>query len=225
MKVRARETSARLDCVRALTLTFSVRLRFLSDRLLSTFLHALHCDVETHINISGSELLRVFSELSRSDFSAYDYLLVFILTHGVDSNTVYAADGAHLAVADLFSMFKGVCCRTLAGKPKLFFVQACRGNNVDYSAKEGSGIPNLTPPQPAATNGSATTQQQQQQQPQHSQPQQPPPPPAAAAPPVPPVILKTPALNAALSFGCDTPNEADFLYASSCVPGYISWSD
>ena len=28
-----------------------------------------------------------------------------------------------------------------------------------------------------------------------------------------------------LPLGCDTPNEADFLYASSCVPGYISWTN
>lgn len=99
----------------------------LRDRLLSTLLHSLHCDVETHLNITGAEMQRVFKSLSSKDYSSYDYMIIFILTHGVDSNTIYAADGAHLPMNEIFFQFRGDECPSLAGKPKLFFVQACRG--------------------------------------------------------------------------------------------------
>jgi hypothetical protein len=89
----------------------------------------LHCDVEVHVNISSDEMKRVFHSLSRSDYSAYDYLVVFVLTHGVDSNTVYGSEGGHVGVNEIFTMFKGIHCASLAGKPKLFFVQACRGQS------------------------------------------------------------------------------------------------
>ena len=42
---------------------------------MNTFLHALHCDLEHHINVTGAEMMRVFRELAQMDFSAYDSLV------------------------------------------------------------------------------------------------------------------------------------------------------
>ena len=50
---------------------------------MNTFLHALHCDLEHHINVTGAEMMRVFRELAQMDFSAYDYL---VRRRGADGN-------------------------------------------------------------------------------------------------------------------------------------------
>ncbi|XP_074655984.1 caspase-7-like isoform X2 [Tubulanus polymorphus] len=62
---------------------------------------------------------------------------------GKDCNTV--------RVEELIEPFKGNACEALAGKPKLFFIQACRGDGTDggvvadsmtIDANEGLRIPN-----------------------------------------------------------------------------------
>ena len=46
-----------------------------------------------------------------------------ILSHG-DNGVVYGTDGI-LKVEDLCASFRADRCPTLAGKPKLFFIQVC----------------------------------------------------------------------------------------------------
>ncbi|XP_058240332.1 caspase-3a isoform X2 [Hemibagrus wyckioides] len=48
------------------------------------------------------------------------------------------ADGA-LELKALTSLFRGDRCRSLAGKPKLFFIQACRGTDLDPGIEVDSG--------------------------------------------------------------------------------------
>ena len=53
---------------------------------------------------------------------------------------IYGVNGRFLEIKDLTSCFKAVQCPSLAGKPKLFFLQACQGrakqqgihNQIDY---------------------------------------------------------------------------------------------
>lgn len=112
------------------------------------------------------------------------------------------------------------------------------GSCVDYSARDGSGIPNLAAQQQSQQQGNSLQPQQPQQQPQAQQPQgqqhvlsQQPPPPASnnsqsPPPPPPPItITKSPQCGSLPLGYADIPNECDFLYASSCVPGYISWTN
>ena len=40
---------------------------------------------------------------------------------------IYGVNGRFLEIKDLTSCFKAVRCPSLAGKPKLFFLQACQG--------------------------------------------------------------------------------------------------
>lgn len=64
-----------------------------------------------------------------TDFTEYDCLLISILTHGGENNVLYADDKAYKleTISDYFTAAK---CPTLAGKPKLFFIQACQGNEL-----------------------------------------------------------------------------------------------
>lgn len=52
------------------------------------------------------------------------------MTHGKEDGKIYSADG-ELLVNELWEYFIGNNCPSLIGKPKLFFVQACRGSMTD----------------------------------------------------------------------------------------------
>jgi caspase 7 len=52
------------------------------------------------------------------------------MSHGGNDGEIVTRDGT-LRVADLWEHFNGTRCPSLVGKPKLFFIQACRGLRVD----------------------------------------------------------------------------------------------
>lgn len=52
------------------------------------------------------------------------------MTHGTRNDKVYAKD-LQFCTQDLLTPFIGENCKNLIGKPKLFFIQACRGDRVD----------------------------------------------------------------------------------------------
>lgn len=76
------------------------------------------------------ELKEKAIELSRQDHSDTDCFACVVLTHGEANGQLYGRDGLYLA-SDLLDLFKGDRCLTLTGKPKLFFIQACRGSKLD----------------------------------------------------------------------------------------------
>jgi caspase 7 len=53
-----------------------------------------------------------------------------MMTHGKNDGKIYARDGEFI-VQELWEPFIGDACETLIGKPKLFFIQACRGVMTD----------------------------------------------------------------------------------------------
>lgn len=59
-----------------------------------------------------------------------DCLMVFILSHGESDNKVMAKDGPY-DIYELIEKFIPNNLGILHGKPKLFFIQACRGCNYD----------------------------------------------------------------------------------------------
>mgnify|MGYP000411578219 CR=1 FL=1 len=62
------------------------------------------------------------------DHNGFDCFVCCVLTHGV-LNHLYGANGMLVSVKDLTSTFQSNRCPTLAGKPKLFFLQACQGRD------------------------------------------------------------------------------------------------
>lgn len=53
-----------------------------------------------------------------------------VLSHG-DQGIISAKDGAYKPEDKLWGRFTDEKCSTLAGKPKLFFIQACQGDRLD----------------------------------------------------------------------------------------------
>nr|AWP39893.1 caspase 7 [Danio rerio] len=84
-------------------------------------------------------LLKAVSEEDHSDSSCFACIL---LSHG-EEGMIYGTDGA-MPIKTMTSLFKGDVCKSLVGKPKLFFIQACRGSEFDDGVQTDSGPPNDT---------------------------------------------------------------------------------
>jgi len=81
------------------------------------------------------------------DHSQHDCLIVAVLSHG-ELGLLYAHDTAYKADS-LWYHFTPDKCPTLAGKPKLFFIQACQGDKLDAGVTlkertETDGLPSAT---------------------------------------------------------------------------------
>ncbi|KAG8222201.1 hypothetical protein J437_LFUL001293 [Ladona fulva] len=74
------------------------------------------------------------------DHTNHDCLLVAIMTHGEENGFLYAKDNKYNA-EEVWDCFKAV--KSLAGKPKIFLFQACRGSKMEERTiiPCGSGVP------------------------------------------------------------------------------------
>ena len=86
-------------------------------------------------NLTATEIEALCSEVSERDFSRYNGFLCFILSHGKEE-VIFGVDGNEVSVQKIISSFRGK--PTLNGTPKLFFIQACRGNKSDFGVESDS---------------------------------------------------------------------------------------
>ncbi|XP_005936811.1 caspase-3a [Haplochromis burtoni] len=75
------------------------------------------------------QIMNVLTAASKEDHSNSASFVCILLSHG-DEDLFFGTDGS-VALKHLTSLFRGDRCKSLAGKPKLFFIQACRGTNLD----------------------------------------------------------------------------------------------
>ncbi|KAK6167949.1 hypothetical protein SNE40_021869 [Patella caerulea] len=128
------------------------------DRVIETFVK-LSFKVEPYDNLPAGEMARKITHFAlNEDHTNYDCFAVVILSHGTRDN-VCGSDGKLVAIRDLTGPLKPLTCPSLRGKPKLFFIQACQGqerqqgfaykrdavpeNNIDENTPtRGEVIPN-----------------------------------------------------------------------------------
>ncbi|VDL97252.1 unnamed protein product [Schistocephalus solidus] len=78
-------------------------------------------------NLSSGEMKAQLKHLgTATDHSTYDCFVTIIMAHG-GMGEIYGVDGSPFPLHEITSYFTADKCSTLAGKPKLFFIQACRG--------------------------------------------------------------------------------------------------
>ncbi|KAF4080072.1 hypothetical protein AMELA_G00166170 [Ameiurus melas] len=87
----------------------------------------MHFIVEERRNLSRSDMQNTAKEFAAKDHSRMDIFVCCILSHG-EKGAVFGIDGESVAIRDLTLPFAE--CSTLTGKPKLFFIQACQGNDL-----------------------------------------------------------------------------------------------
>ena len=94
--------------------------------------------VEVHRDRSGSQMKDIFDEVSaRRDHSKYDSFICCILSHGKEGK-IYGSDSDIVDIDDLVKKLNGERCKLLGSKPKMFFVQACRGKGRDTGTRVAS---------------------------------------------------------------------------------------
>ena len=97
-------------------------------RQLRDLFKALGFDIKTKENLKKSELLNELDIVASKDHSSYDCFVLWLMSHG-RSGEVFCSDGETLPIKTAHDKFSN--CETLRGKPKLFFIQACRGKKED----------------------------------------------------------------------------------------------
>ncbi|XP_037084187.1 caspase-1-like [Pollicipes pollicipes] len=96
---------------------------------LAGVLRDLDFEVTVYNDLRKSELFAVLDKLSTEDHNDADCIVVCFLSHG-DSGVLYTYDEI-LKSDQLWARFTADRCPSLAGKPKIFFVQACQGDQLD----------------------------------------------------------------------------------------------
>lgn len=89
----------------------------------------LHFDVSVYKDLSHNEIHSEMERIAKMDHRDNDCILIAILSHGA-MGEIYARDYPY-KLFTICNLFTAASCPTLAGKPKLFFVQACRGSHRD----------------------------------------------------------------------------------------------
>ncbi|XP_069803071.1 caspase-9 [Dendropsophus ebraccatus] len=100
-------------------------------------MRSYHLEVTVKNNLRAAEIHEELQHLASRDHSERDCCMVVILSHGCEirhtrfPGGVYGTDGAWIPVERIVNYFNGSNCPGLRGKPKLFFIQACIGEEQD----------------------------------------------------------------------------------------------
>ncbi|XP_076317972.1 caspase-3-like [Tachypleus tridentatus] len=88
------------------------------------------------------QIFDTLRKVALADHTNEDCFVCCILTHGgatPDGNEYLCGSEGSFNYNRLYDPFKDNVCPTLRGKPKLFFIQACRGTKVDNGVKLKKG--------------------------------------------------------------------------------------
>ncbi|XP_048509283.1 caspase-like isoform X2 [Athalia rosae] len=102
-------------------------------RNLTEALTDLGFEVRVYEDPKIKTITTVLKSVAAEDHTDADCLLVAAMSHG-ESGLLHSNDELY-AVDKLWNYFTGDQCPTLAGKPKLFFIQACRGSRLDQGVR------------------------------------------------------------------------------------------
>ena len=111
---------------------------------------ALDFKVEIHLDETANEIRKSIKEITKeTDYTDVGCVLVFIMSHGDNesgSDYIFGKDDLKVYLTDFIEPFKTV--KSLKNKPKMFFVQACRGKGyvpVDSTDNDGKEFNNPIP--------------------------------------------------------------------------------
>ncbi|KAH9494959.1 hypothetical protein Btru_020687 [Bulinus truncatus] len=96
------------------------------DALRETFQDKLHFQMQIEKNKTDFEIAEIIKRVSLLDHRKFDCFVCCILTHGGEG-FVFGTNGRKFSIKEIIKTFSAQSCPSLAGKPKLFFLQSCRG--------------------------------------------------------------------------------------------------
>ncbi|NXK37484.1 CASP8 protein, partial [Piprites chloris] len=86
----------------------------------------LQFETVEHMDLKAKEIYEKVKEYSKRDHRNMDCFVCFIFSHG-EKHKIKGIDDEFVNIKDLVTCFSGSNCPSLAGKPKVFFIQACQG--------------------------------------------------------------------------------------------------
>ncbi|XP_046667716.1 caspase-1-like isoform X2 [Homalodisca vitripennis] len=92
-------------------------------------LRRLGFQIQVHYDLTVEKIDKIIEKVSQQDHSDNDCFALACLSHG-EQGILYAYDAPYKPDT-LWSRFTADKCPSLAGKPKLFFIQACQGDQLD----------------------------------------------------------------------------------------------
>ncbi|KFB50000.1 AGAP011949-PA-like protein [Anopheles sinensis] len=104
-------------------------------------LKRLQFDVRVENDLNEMELLLLLRQVAAEDHTESDCFVMVVMAHGKTEKIT--VDGIDFAVDRLWQNFVGNHCPSLIGKPKLFFIQSCRGSK--YETEQGDNEPDADP--------------------------------------------------------------------------------
>ncbi|NXT07307.1 CASP8 protein, partial [Prunella fulvescens] len=87
----------------------------------------LQFETVEYMNLEGKKIYDTVHEYSKKDHRNMDCFVCFIFSHG-EKDKVKGVDDECVNIDKLVSCFTGTNCPSLAGKPKVFIIQACQGS-------------------------------------------------------------------------------------------------
>ncbi|XP_065269313.1 caspase-8-like isoform X3 [Emys orbicularis] len=87
----------------------------------------LHFEIAEHKDLTAEQIRHTVHVYRNMDHRDRDCFVCCILSHG-DKGIVFGTDGQETSIQALTTSFTGMNCPSLAGKPKVFFIQACQGD-------------------------------------------------------------------------------------------------
>ena len=97
-------------------------------KLAQLFRTPLGFDVMCKNDLTASNMYDELESYRKRNHTEFDAFACCILSHG-KLGAVYGVDGMPIAISDLQGLFTGVKCQSLAGKPKIFIINACQGGS------------------------------------------------------------------------------------------------
>ncbi|NWV10645.1 CASP8 protein, partial [Ptilonorhynchus violaceus] len=87
----------------------------------------LHFRIEEYRDLTAEEIRKTVNIIRCEDHEDKDCFVCCILSHG-KKGIIYGVDGQEVPIRELTTSFTVQNCNSLAGKPKVFFIQACQGD-------------------------------------------------------------------------------------------------
>ncbi|TRY86418.1 hypothetical protein DNTS_004198 [Danionella cerebrum] len=107
------------------------------EKLLSKTFKTLGFHVQVKNNLSANKMTDTLRKVSKEDHTDYSCFVCVVLSHGAEGK-ILGSDDCYVPIKTLTSCLTCDLCPTLRGKPKIFFIQACRGGNYDPGVEADS---------------------------------------------------------------------------------------
>ena len=98
------------------------------ERELVKLFKELQFEVEVKNDLKWDQMRNVAVEYAKIDHSHFAAFVMILMSHGDNLDKIFGVHLRTIGVEDIITEFKALNCPTLEGKPKLFFINACRGS-------------------------------------------------------------------------------------------------